>query len=202
MFSGIVYCKGRVRSAVPRRDSVSLEIETLKDIISPSKGMSIAVNGMCLTAVSFRGKRFFKADVSGETMKKTTVKGLRPGAEVNIEFPLTAGGFISGHIVQGHIDTTGEVTAVTKNGANTIVSAGYGPGFDVYVVEKGSVAVDGTSLTVFDVKKGGFSAALIPATLKETIAEKYKKGDKVNLEFDIMAKYIEKQIKHLSGGKR
>lgn len=198
MFSGIIYCKGRVRGSRHSGKGKILDMQLSKDIISPEKGMSIAVNGACLTAVSFAGKTQFSADVTAETLQKTALKDLRPGMEANIEFPLTADKFLSGHVVQGHVDAVGKVASLKKEKGNTQLTVAYPEEFDKYVVEKGSIAVDGVSLTVINAKPGKFSVAVIPETLNNTILGGYKPGAAVNLEFDIIGKYVEKQM----GGKR
>jgi riboflavin synthase len=194
MFSGIIYCVGRVKGVRPSGKGKILEIILTKEIINPEKGMSIAVNGACLTAVSFAGKMQFSADVSAETLLKTVLKKIKPGANVNVEFPLTADKFLSGHIVQGHVDTAGKVESLKKEKGNTVLQVSYSKEFDKYVVEKGSISVDGISLTAFSLKQGKFSAAVIPETLENTILGSYRPGTEVNLEFDIIGKYVEKQL--------
>lgn len=194
MFSGIIYCTGRIKSARPSGKGKILEIILTKEILRPEKGMSIAVNGACLTAVSFAGKMQFTADVSAETLKKTVLKNIKPGSIVNVEFPLTADKFLSGHIVQGHVDAAGKVESLKKEKGNTVLTVSYPKEFDKYVVEKGSISVDGISLTAFDLKAGRFSVAVIPETLEKTILGGYKPGHEVNLEFDIIGKYVEKQL--------
>jgi riboflavin synthase len=195
MFRGIVYCKGRIKSARASGKGKTIDIMLEKEIINAEKGMSVAVNGACLTAVSFAGKMQFSADVSAETLEKTVLKKIKPGAAVNIEFPLTADKFLSGHIVQGHVDAAGKVESLKKEKGNTVLTVSYPKEFDKYVVEKGSVAVDGISLTAYNLKPGIFSVAVIPETLSNTILGGYKAGDEVNLEFDIIGKYVEKQIR-------
>jgi riboflavin synthase len=194
MFSGIIYCTGRVKAARPSGKGKIIEILLSKEIINPEKGMSIAVNGACLTAISFAGAVRFTADVSAETLLKTTLKNIKPGKYVNIEFPLTADKFLSGHIVQGHVDAEGKVESLKKEKGDTLLAISYPKEFDKYVVEKGSITVDGISLTAFNLKPGKFSVAVIPETLKNTTLGGYKPGDAVNLEFDVIGKYVEKQL--------
>jgi len=195
MFSGIIYCTGRVKALRPSGKGKIIEFLLSEEIINPERGMSIAVNGACLTAVSFNGKMQFTADVSAETIEKTTLEHIKPGITVNIEFPLTADKFLSGHIVQGHVDAEGKVESLKKEKGDTVLMVSYPKENDKYVVEKGSIAVDGVSLTAFNVKPGKFSVAVIPETVQNTILAGYKAGDAVNLEFDIIGKYVEKQIK-------
>ena len=195
MFSGIVYCTGKIRTVGRRASGRVLTVEAGKPLLKPEKGMSIAVNGACLTATAFRGPRVFLADVSEETCKKTTLGNLRPSSKVNIEFPLTLDTFLSGHIVQGHVDCSGEVAGLAKVKSDNILTVKYPPEFDRYIVDKGSVTVDGTSLTAYNIRKGMFEVSLIPETMKGTIASGYKRGTKVNLEFDIIGKYVIKQLR-------
>jgi riboflavin synthase len=197
MFSGIIYCRGRIKSVRPSGRGRVIAVALTKEIPNPERGMSIAVNGACLTAVSFAGRMEFSADVSAETLDKTVLSGIRPGKEVNVEFPLTADKFLSGHLVQGHVDTAGKVASLKKGKGDTALKIDFPPEFGRYIVEKGSVAVDGASLTAYDVKKGGFSVAVIPETLENTIIGGYKAGDAVNLEFDVIGKYVEKQLKRI-----
>ncbi|MCE5300341.1 MAG: riboflavin synthase [Spirochaetia bacterium] len=192
MFSGIVYDTGRVRRAVTRSGLKSFDIALTKPVVTPEKGMSIAVNGVCLTASSFKGVRQFTADVTQETLKKSTLAGLRPGSEVNIEYPLTMNTMLSGHIMQGHVDCTGKVSGIKKSADNNVLTVKYPEAFAKNLIEKGSVAVDGVSLTAFDVTDTAFSVSLIPETRKATIVHGYKTGTAVNLEFDVIGKYVEK----------
>jgi riboflavin synthase len=194
MFSGIIYCTGRVKGVRPSGKGKIIEVMLSKEIMNPEKGMSIAVNGACLTAVSFNGKMQFTADVSAETIEKTTLEHIKTGAIVNLEFPLTADKFLSGHIVQGHVDAEGKVESLKKEKGDTVLLVSYPKEFDKYIVEKGSIAVDGISLTAFNVKPGKFYVAVIPETLQNTILGSYKPGAAVNLEFDIIGKYVEKQL--------
>jgi riboflavin synthase len=197
MFSGIIYCTGKIKSVRASGKGKALEISAEKEIIRPEKGMSIAVNGACLTASAFRGKTSFIADVSAETLEKTTLKSAGPAAKVNIEFPLTADKFLSGHIVQGHVDTAGKVVNLKKEKGNTLLVVSYPAEFDKYIVEKGSIAVDGVSLTAYNTKPGEFTAAVIPETLENTVISGYRQGTAVNLEFDIIGKYVLKQAGNL-----
>jgi riboflavin synthase len=192
MFSGIVYDTGRVKAIRQGSGVKILTIALSKEIIKPEKGMSIAVNGACLTAVSFKGVKEFSADVTEETLKKTVLKSVKPGDEVNVEFPLTLDKFLSGHLVQGHVDCTGKVAGVEKSGDKTILSVSYPKEFDKYMIEKGSVTISGISLTAYNIKNNSFDVSVIPETWKSTIVRNLKRGDEVNLEFDVIGKYVEK----------
>ena len=194
MFTGIIQDTGKIKSRIVKGKNTRLGILTGKDIPLREKGMSVAINGVCLTAVFFKGKKQFEADVTGETAEKTNIKKLKPGSCVNIEYPLAADEFLSGHIVQGHVDTMGKVLDIRKQAGEFILKISYPAEFAAYIIEKGSITVDGVSLTAFGVDKTSFKTAIIPETASSTIISKYKKGDEVNLEFDIIGKYVEKQI--------
>ena len=201
MFSGIIFDKGRVKSAVLRGSGLKmLEVAVARNIPAPQKGMSIAVNGICLTVTGFKGKKVFTADITKESCDKSTLGGVKAGAEVNIEYPVTASSMMSGHIVQGHVDATGKVRQFLQQGGNTTLEIEYPANFSGYMVEKGSVAVDGISLTAFEVKEASFKAAVIPDTFENTIVKNYSRGTPVNLEFDIIGKYVEKQLKNRKEG--
>jgi riboflavin synthase alpha subunit len=152
-------------------------------------GASVAVNGVCLTALGGNG---FAFDVIPETLSRTTLGKLRPGARVNLERALGAGARLDGHIVQGHVDGIGVVESLSRMaGAVTLVVRA--PGVMDQIVPKGSIAVDGVSLTVVDVENGRFSVALIPTTLRITTLGRLRKGDRVNIETDVLAKYAQKK---------
>jgi riboflavin synthase len=156
-------------------------------------GDSVAVNGVCLTAVGPNDGRF-DADLSSETLARSALASLTAGAPVNLELPLRPSDRLGGHIVQGHVDDDGRVAAVTDDGAAREVRFEAPAGLLRYVVEKGSVAVDGVSLTVASVDDGGFSVSLIPETLARTTLGQAKKGHPVNLEVDVIAKHVEKLV--------
>lgn len=189
MFTGIVAGLGEVRALAPGRLVVSPPRELL-----PKVGESIAVNGVCLTA-SEVGDGWFAADLSPETLARTNLGSLRPGARVNLELPLPAGGRFAGHLVLGHIDTVGEVVAIRPEGESYRFTFAVAPGFDHLLVEKGSVAVDGISLTAFNIREGQFDVAVIPHTYRVTNLQDRRPGDPVNIEFDILGKYVAKLMK-------
>ena len=191
MFSGIIYDIGRVKAIRQGSGVKVLTIALSKEILKAEKGMSIAINGACLTAVSFKGIKEFSADVTEETLKKTVLKSVKPGDEVNVEFPLTLDKFLSGHLVQGHVDCTGKVAGVEKAGDKIILSISYPAEFGKYIIEKGSITVSGISLTAYNLKNNSFDISIIPETWKNTIVKNLKKGAEVNLEFDIIGKYVE-----------
>jgi riboflavin synthase len=196
MFSGIVYDTGRIRAVKSSPGGAKIITVSLnRPIMNREKGMSIAVDGACLTAVSFRGAREFSADVSQETLKCTTTGSRKPGDGVNIEFPLTADKFLSGHIVQGHVDCTGKVISLRSAGRGAVLKVGYPEQYSGYLIEKGSVTVSGISLTAYNVGGSSFTVAVIPETLASTTVKNLKTGDEINLEFDLIGKYVEKFIK-------
>lgn len=189
MFTGIVAGVGVVRS----RSKGQLVIEPPPELL-PLKGGSIAVNGACLTAAEVEGGRF-TADLSSETLERTNLGLLRPTDRVNLELPLAAAGRFDGHLVLGHVDTVGEVTAIRRQGNFYLFSFAVLPQFDRFLVEKGSVALDGISLTVFNIKGGRFDVAVIPHTYEVTNLRYRRPGDRVNVEFDILGKYVAKLVK-------
>jgi riboflavin synthase len=197
VFTGLVAGKGVVRGLAHGR----VEVETaLADELET--GDSIAVNGVCLTATE-RDNGSFAAEVMPETLRRTSLAPLQIGDEVNLELPLRAGDRLGGHMVQGHVDGTGTVESVTEEGNSRVVRIEAAPELLRYVVEKGSIAVDGVSLTVSavsaaDLPEPWFEVSLIPTTLRETTLGARTPGDPVNLEVDVIAKYVER----LLGGSR
>ena len=185
MFTGIVEAVGTVRSLVPGR--LCLDAPGAWPGDPWAVGESVAVSGCCLTVVSFEDGLEF--DLSAETLSRTTLGGLSAGSSVNLERAMKADGRFGGHIVQGHVDCVGSVIATPSSGEwRFSVEAS----FDRYLIEKGSVTVDGVSLTVVSPGSGEFSAALIPHTLRSTSLGSLSVGSKVNVEFDVIAKYVEK----------
>lgn len=186
MFTGIVEAAGSVRAA--RRTSKGLRLEVEAPWRIP-EGASVAVNGVCLTALEGKGLAF---DVIPETLSRTTLGKLRAGARVNLERALAAGARLDGHIVQGHIDGQGVVESLSrKDGAVTL--AVRAPDLIDQIAPKGSIAVDGVSLTVVEVVDRTFTVALIPTTLRRTTLGRLRKGDRVNLETDVLAKYANRK---------
>jgi riboflavin synthase len=159
-----------------------------------SEGDSIAVNGVCLTAVGLCGDRF-GADVMHETLRRSSLAEVRTGTRVNLELALAASARLGGHFVQGHVDGVGAVANVREDGFARIVTIEADPALLRYVVEKGSITVDGVSLTVARVDEGAFDVSLIPETLERTNLGTAARGTPVNLEVDILAKYVEKLVR-------
>ena len=186
MFTGLVAGKGIVRALGDGR----LEVETaLAAELAP--GDSIAVSGVCLTAVE-RTNGSFAADVMPETLRRTSLEPLAVGDEVNLELPLRAGDRLGGHVMQGHVDGTGTVDSVTDDGNSRVIRIHAPADLLRYVVHKGSIAVDGVSLTVSAVDDQAFEVSLIPETLERTTLGAAEPGRTVNLEVDVLAKYVEK----------
>lgn len=157
-------------------------------------GGSVAVNGVCLTVVKKQGPVFF-ADVVPETRRRTNLGGVKVGDGVNLELPLAASSTLDGHLVQGHVDATARILGVRRVALGKEVEIELPAGISRYVAEKGSIAVDGISLTVAEVGRNSFKVALIPHTLETTIARDYKRGTTVNLEADVIARYVARNLR-------
>ena len=186
MFTGIVEEVGIV-SKITNNGMTVKASRVLSDV---KLGDSIAVNGTCLTAVSFSNSEF-SVDLSPETMRRTSLSQLTEGSRVNLERALSASDRIGGHIVQGHVDATGRITSIKPDGDSIIFRVRIPKRLDKYIVEKGFVAVDGISLTVVKRGASSFTLAVIPYTLENTNLAVLSEGDQVNLEADILAKYVE-----------
>ena len=192
MFTGIVSAVGEVVGAGSGR----LAVEHAATARRMRIGGSVAVNGCCLTVVKKTGAVFFM-DIVPETLRRTDLGSLTAGSRVNLELPLAADGLLDGHIVQGHVDATAAVILTTAVKSGREVTIEVPVSLRDFVVEKGSIAVDGVSLTVARVDEQGatFTVALIPHTLESTIAQGYKKGSMVNLEADIVARYVARNLR-------
>ena len=192
MFTGLVADKGTVEAVEPDGPGARLRVRT-RLAAELSGGDSIAVNGVCLTAREPDGAAF-SADLMAETLERSSLGPLAAGDEVNLELPLRAGDRMGGHVVQGHVDGGGEVERADDEGSARVVRVAAPPELLRYVVEKGSIAVDGVSLTVAEVDGAGFSVSLIPETLERTTLGSAEPGRRVNLEVDVFAKYVEKAV--------
>lgn len=193
MFTGIVEELGKIKKINHGADSARLTIEGDKVLTDVKLGDSIAVNGICLTVVVFND-RFFDVDVMAETLRKTNLEGLKPGDRVNLERALQVGDRLGGHIVSGHIDGVGVITRQQREDIAVITEIKAPVEVMKYVVKKGSVAIDGISLTVVDCTDEAFQVSLIPHTAKLTTLGYKKQGDRVNLESDIIGKYVERLL--------
>ncbi|MBX5440150.1 MAG: riboflavin synthase [Solirubrobacteraceae bacterium] len=193
MFTGLVQDLGEVTRVDETADGVRLGVRTplAREL---AEGDSIAVNGVCLTAVGLDGGERFAADVMRETLRRSSLGAVEPGSTVNLELPLRAGDRLGGHVVQGHVDGVGTVRDVREDGFARAVEIAAPPELLRYVVEKGSIAVDGVSLTVSAVGEDRFAVSLIPETLERTTLGAAAPGRPVNLEVDVLAKYVEKLV--------
>jgi riboflavin synthase len=195
MFSGIVEDIGSVVSAVLRGKGVVLCVSTGLPLEEIRVGDSLSVSGVCLSVTAKEKGRFF-ADVSAETLSRTTFKAITAGSRVNLERALSLSGRLDGHLVYGHVDGTGTVREVRHAGESRVFHIRTDPSIMKYIVFKGAVALDGISLTVSSVHPEGFEVALIPLTLEKTTWGGLRRGDAVNVETDVVGKYI---LKHLEG---
>lgn len=187
MFTGIIEEVGKVRAASPHRLTIAAA-RVIKDTVL---GDSIAINGACLT-VSDLDAGSFSTDVMPETLQRTNLGRLRPGHTVNLERALLVGGRLGGHLVQGHVDATGNIVSLVDRESAKIATIAAPSSILKYVVEKGFIAVDGASLTVIACTGSSFSVSLVSYTLEHTTLGSRSAGDLVNLEVDIIAKYVEK----------
>ena len=194
MFTGIIEELGRVRSIEHRGQNARIVIEAHTVTGDAKQGDSIAVNGVCLTALDIKPDSF-AADVSRETLARSTLGSLMPGTSVNLERALTPSMRLGGHIVQGHVDARGKLVSVTDLGESWTVRIDYPKDIARYLVFKGSVTVEGISLTIADLTDEYFEVAIIPKTWELTNLSDLKPGDDVNLEVDIIAKYVERMMK-------
>ena len=193
MFTGIIEELGRVRSIDRRGEDVRIVIKAHAITQGTRDGDSIAVNGVCLTALEVKADSF-AADVSRETLERSTLGKLLLGAPVNLERAVTPSTRLGGHIVQGHVDARGTLLSTTDHGGSRTVRVGYPPEVSRYLVFKGSVAVDGISLTIAGLTDEHFEIAVIPKTWEVTNFSHLRPGDKVNLEVDVIAKYVERMM--------
>ena len=190
MFTGLVADLGTVIAVDASDAGVRLTVRTALEL---GEGDSVAVNGVCLTATSLPGGAF-TADVMQETLRRSSLGELAEGSKVNLELPLRADDRLGGHFVQGHVDGLGTIWDVREEGFSHVVTIGAPPEIMRYVIEKGSIAVDGVSLTISGLGEDWFQVSLIPETLERTILGEANIGTPVNLEVDVLAKYIERLV--------
>lgn len=193
MFTGIVEALGTIKEIAEVSGGRRLVLDVGDLAVDLDVGGSLSVNGVCLTAVEVEGQEV-AAEVVVETMRRSNLGSVREGDRVNLERPLKADGRFDGHIVQGHVDARGEVIRIEPEGEGRLLQVGAGSGGLRYIVEKGSITVDGVSLTVASVDATGFEVALIPHTISTTTLGSRRPGDVVNLEFDVLAKYVERLL--------
>jgi riboflavin synthase len=192
VFTGLVASLGQVTSVERAADGIRLEIAT-EASAQLTPGDSVAVSGVCLTATDVGGDKF-SADVMNETLARSSLAGISRGDQVNLELPLRAADRLGGHVVQGHVDGVGAVVGQREDGFSRRMEIATPPDVLRYLVRKGSVAVDGVSLTVVEVGESSFTVSLIPETLQRTTLGQAETGKTVNLEVDILAKYVERFI--------
>jgi riboflavin synthase len=192
MFTGLIADLGSIAAVERDGEGATLTIHT-QLAVEVGEGDSVAVNGVCLTATHVNGEGF-SAQAMEETLRRSSLGALQTGAKVNLELALPADGRLGGHIVQGHVDGTGTVAEIRPEGFARVLDIDVAADEMLmrYLVEKGSVAVDGVSLTVSALRDGGFSVSLIPETLERTTLGRAQMGDRVNLEADILAKHVER----------
>ncbi|MZE78378.1 riboflavin synthase [Streptomyces xinghaiensis] len=193
MFTGIVEELGEVAAVEDLGDSSRFRLRGPLVTRDAKHGDSIAVNGVCLTVVDTAAGEF-TADVMAETLNRSSLGALVPGSRVNLERPMALGGRLGGHLVQGHVDGTGTITERVPGEHWELVTVSLPPRLARYVVEKGSITVDGVSLTVVTAADDHFTVSLIPTTLELTTLGSKKAGDPVNLEVDVLAKYVERLL--------
>ncbi len=191
MFTGMIEEIGKIQGIRKGKDSVSVSVQADAVLEDLRLGDSIAVNGVCLT-VTFFSQSSFTADVMHETLNRSSLGSLRTGNRVNLERAMPANGRFGGHIVSGHIDGTGLISAIAKDGNAIWYTIKTSPDVLRYIIEKGSIAVDGISLTVAKIHKESFSVSVIPHTAAQTILSEKRTGDIVNLENDCIGKYVER----------
>ncbi len=196
MFTGIVETVGRVVSVEPEGAKTTLRIEAPVVAAGIALGASVAVNGACLTVVAAAGAEVVFEAVR-ETLDRTSLGDLAAGSRVNLERALRADARLDGHIVQGHVDDTGRVRALERHGDDVRLLVDCSPELARQLVPKGSVAIDGVSLTVVEVTDSGFDVALIPHTLAETNLAERRAGDRVNLEADVLGKYVLRYLERI-----
>ena len=194
IFTGLIIEVGRVRRFDRRADGAYLVIEASKVLEGTRVGDSISINGVDLTVIEM-GSDFFSADASLETLKRSTLGEFRPGRRVNLERALAVGERLGGHMVQGHVDGTGELVTVIEEGNAYRMRFGFPLELGRYIAMKGSITVDGISLTVAGMGDDWFEVAIIPHTWRETTLSELNGGDRVNLEVDVLAKYVERLMR-------
>ena len=193
MFTGLIEETGTITSIARRGTIVDFTIKAAVVTDDIAVGDSVAINGACLT-VTAAGASDFTVQAVEETIRRTTLGGLKSGRSVNLERSLRVGDRLGGHIVQGHVDCTGRIVSMRKTGENMILTLAVAPENARYILEKGSVAIDGISLTVTTVTNGEFGVSVIPHSLHATTLRDTRVGDTVNIETDIIGKYVEKLL--------
>ncbi len=194
MFTGIIQEIGLVKSIARKAGNSAISIQSDKLGDKLDIGSSIAVNGICLTVTELFEKKIMVEAIE-ETLSRTNLGQLHTGSPVNLETPLRPDDMLHGHLVQGHIDCTGIISRISPSGGSTIFTIDYPGEYEKFTIEKGSIAVDGISLTIVEPSDSRFSVALIPHTMENTNLKYRRPGETVNLEFDMIARYVERMVK-------
>ena len=196
MFSGIIESLGIIREFVHGQESAAMVVETKTSFSSLEEGESIAVNGVCLTVVDFK-ESMLRMDLGTETLSKTSFKNSKVGDQVNLERSLTPSSKISGHFVSGHVDQVGEILSIEEKPGEVLLKFSHLPSLSPFIMEKGSIALDGISLTAFNCKDNQFNVSIIPFTWEHTNLSARKIGDLINIECDMIGKYVYKACQTL-----
>lgn len=191
MFTGIITHVGKLETIENDRFTFSAPVGFSRNL---TKGTSVAVNGACLTVITKPSTTTFTVEIMPETKKRTTLGMFKEQDLANLELPATPETFLSGHIVQGHIDGVGKISNVKREGNSHILTVNVPPNLTRYIVAKGSIAINGVALTVITVIKDTFTVGIVPYTWKHTMFHSLKIGERVNIEVDILAKYVEKLV--------
>ena len=191
MFNGIIFNQGTIKKILKRKKGINLFLKSNIGLNNQDLGISVSCDGACLTLTSIRNK-LMEFYLSNETVKRTKFKNSMIGDKINLELPLKYGQKISGHICQGHVDTVGTINKIIKEDKSLICDFNINKNFKKYLVEKASILINGVSLTISKITKLGFQTCVIPHTLKLTNLYQVKKGDLVNIEVDVLSKYVKK----------
>lgn len=198
MFTGIIQETGIIKSVLKQSDALLIRVKAPQSASSLTNGASVSINGVCQSAVNISGD-WFEVLATSETVSRTNFQFLKSGDEVNLELPLTLNDPLGGHLVSGHVDTIGKIVSLpagwhglTKGTESAILRVSFAKEYGKYLIEKGSLSIDGISLTVYNIEADAFSVSLIPETIEHTNLKYRKTGDSVNLEFDMIGKYVEK----------
>lgn len=199
MFTGLIQEQGRISRIVKHQQNIKLTCKASRKLLADYKiGDSMAINGVCLTCVAKAGDAF-TVDVMPETFRRTIFSESRVGDLVNLELAMSANARFEGHLVTGHVDSVARLVTKESDETALVLSFAFPKGLEGQIVGQGSIAVNGVSLTVVSAEKGQFSVSLIPHMAKETNLARLKTGDKVNIETDILAKYMQKQLRMMKG---